>query len=117
MSSIENSEQTTELPHLQTVRDIIRWSYNHGRLKGEFPNTDVDMKVVLDSAESLIASKVREARIADSHHWDSETFAPIIVCIRCATTFQTRGNKPCKGKMAKVALRDLGALQSNKGDR
>lgn len=62
MSSTENSEQTTELPHLQTVRDIIRWSYNHGRLKGEFPDTDVGLKVVLDSAEALIASMVDEAR-------------------------------------------------------
>lgn len=49
----------------------------------------------------------REARLLDSHDWDVQTFKKqgVIACRRCATTYQTRGNKPCKGKMAKVALR------------
>lgn len=83
--------------------------------KGECKERGAAM-VLLSEFLRWHASKVEEARKADSHHWDSETFAPITVCIRCATTFQIRGNKPCKGKMAKVALREPEALQSKEGN-
>jgi hypothetical protein len=51
---------------------------------------------------------------AGTHDWDEETFAPITVCRRCATTWQVNGNKPCKGKMAKITLR--GGTTPSKAD-
>jgi len=53
------------------------------------------------------AKAVEAARLNDNHDWDAETFKNqgVIACSRCATTYQTRGNKPCTGKMAKIALR------------
>lgn len=47
--------------HLKNVRDVVRWSYNHGLLKGEYPDkTDIDKKLVLDTAEKAIRQAVSE---------------------------------------------------------
>lgn len=66
------------------------------------------LEAELDDLEALIAQKQREARLTDNHDWDAEAFEKqgVIVCVRCATTYQSRGNKRCKGKMAKVELRE-----------
>lgn len=44
--------------HIKTARDIIRWVYNHGELKGAYPEKDpIDRTVILDAAESWLQAE------------------------------------------------------------
>jgi hypothetical protein len=95
-----------------TIRKLACAAYNHGvhcEAK-QIPDEEPKLSALSNEARQALldrfSSEITAARVEDNHDWDTETFDPITVCRRCATTYQTRGNKPCKGEMAKIALRE-----------
>jgi len=83
--------------------------YNCEAMKiAAMPGGGTTVGQVHDAIEALIASEVKKARLSDNHDWDVDTFKnqDVIVCKRCATTYQSNGNKPCKLVMAQVTTRD-----------
>lgn len=95
--------------------DAYRDGVKQAKLLGGSSRVVLEAKAdILSLAKAHQYQAVKEARLTDNHDWDTESFKrqDVIVCTRCATTYQTRGNKPCKGKMAKITLREA----NNTGD-
>lgn len=50
-----DKEQTEwDLSHIKDVRHLFKWCYDHGLLKGAYPQTDVDKSMILDAAEARL---------------------------------------------------------------
>ena len=95
--------------NIDEILNTIKYTVLNHKVTEKDWESEVWFKItepVKQKFELYCHKQVIEARLADNHDWDSETFKPITVCRRCATTFNIRGNKSCKGKMAKIGLRE-----------
>ena len=55
------NDEHLELAHLKDFRAVLRWSYDHGLLKGEFPDSDsADKKYVLDEGERKLMQLIHQ---------------------------------------------------------
>lgn len=102
-----NDNELSEI--LKSIIHKVDYYVNLDMMYGNVsPNGDDEDVLIAEALEKLRAREqriVREARLNDNHDWDSNMFDPIIVCRRCGTTYQLKGNKVCTGRMAKVTTR------------
>lgn len=59
-STTPNAKQELDLNHLKDARSVLKWCYDHGLLKGEFPDSDSSNKsYVLDEAEKRLSELLK----------------------------------------------------------
>lgn len=59
-STTPNTKQELDLNHLKDARSVLKWCYDHGLLKGEFPDSDSSSKsYVLDEAEKRLSELLK----------------------------------------------------------
>jgi hypothetical protein len=79
-----------DLSHLKEFRHVLRWSYDHGLLKGEFPSSDSGSKqYILDEGEKRLkqlidayalslSTEAKQESLSDLRGWiDRNHYQPV----------------------------------------